>query len=104
MKTECTSRLTFLNPRTLIGFAVYATGLFLSVAPMSGVAAEDNVAAELSPSWVPTGSLVTARLRHTATVLPNGKVLVAGGNHGLALSSAELYDPATGTWAATGSH
>jgi hypothetical protein len=41
----------------------------------------------------------------TATLLPNGKVLVAGGfklNHG-ELSSAELYDPATGKWTYTGS-
>ncbi len=38
---------------------------------------------------------------HTATLLPNGQVLVAGGAPYLA--SAELYDPATGTWAATGS-
>ena len=58
----------------------------------------------IDPSWVPTGSLGTARSRHTATLLPNGKVLVAGGNNGgAALSSAELYDPATGTWTATGS-
>src|SRR5436190_2355296 len=58
----------------------------------------------IDPSWVPTGSLVTARSRHTATLLPNGKVLVAGGNHGhAASSSAELYDPATGTWTVTGS-
>src|SRR2546429_636629 len=57
----------------------------------------------IDPSWVPTGSVFTARSRHTATLLPNGKVLVAGGNNGPALSSAELYDPATGMWAATGS-
>src|SRR5438552_6698243 len=58
----------------------------------------------IDPSWVPTGSLGTARTRHTATLLPDGKVLVAGGNHGhAASSSAELYDPATGTWTATGS-
>ena len=37
-------------------------------------------------------------------MLPNGKVLVAGGDgdSGI-LTSAELYDPATGTWTATGS-
>src|SRR5437016_793336 len=46
-----------------------------------------------------TGSLNTARYFHTATLLPSGKVLVAGGP---ALASAELYDPASGTWATTG--
>ncbi len=48
--------------------------------------------------WSPTGSLATARYAHTATLLPNGKVLVAGGfNVSGYLSSAELYDPASGT-------
>ena len=50
------------------------------------------------PSWVPTGNLGTARAYHTATLLPNGKVLVAGGedNGGNGLSSTELYDPGLG--------
>jgi len=42
----------------------------------------------------------------TATLLQNGKVLVVGGNdqnNPLGLASAELYDPATGVWTATGS-
>jgi hypothetical protein len=52
-----------------------------------------------------TGSLGTARYDHTATLLPNGKVLVAGGtdNSFHAVTSAELYNPASGTWMATGS-
>src|SRR5690242_14469406 len=51
-----------------------------------------------------TGSLLTARYAHTATLLSNGKVLVAGGFGSSGdLASAELYDPATGTWTATGS-
>ena len=37
---------------------------------------------------------------HTATLLPNGKVLVVGGNGNPRI--AELYDPASGTWTATG--
>ncbi len=51
------------------------------------------------------GSLVTGRISHTATLLPNGKVLATGGqdNNSGALASAELYDPASGTWTATGS-
>src|SRR5205823_3175929 len=57
-----------------------------------------------SGTWAATGSLGAARCRHTATLLPNGKVLLAGGgNASNPLSSAELYDPATGNWSSTGS-
>ncbi|PYQ03333.1 MAG: hypothetical protein DMF82_13450 [Acidobacteria bacterium] len=45
--------------------------------------------------------MTVARTGHTATLLPNGKVLVTGGFG--ALASAELYDPATGMWTPTGS-
>jgi len=46
-----------------------------------------------------------ARESHTATLLPSGHVLVAGGGNmtGTAVASAELYDPTTGTWTMTGS-
>ena len=48
-------------------------------------------------AWTATGSLVTERYNHTATLLPNGKVLIVGGNTtGQPLDTAELYDPATG--------
>jgi uncharacterized repeat protein (TIGR03803 family) len=44
------------------------------------------------------------RWKHTATLLPNGKVIVAGGvNTDQILSGAELYDPARGEWTRTGS-
>ncbi len=55
--------------------------------------------------WTATGSMATPRFNHTATLLPNGQVLVAGGfEFGVGtLAGAELYDPATGMWRATGS-
>ena len=55
--------------------------------------------------WTVTGSMTSVRCAHTATLLPNGQVLVAGGNddNGNSLATAELYSPATGTWGATGS-
>jgi N-acetylneuraminic acid mutarotase len=55
-------------------------------------------------TWSNTGSLATARHSHTATLLSNGKVLVAGGESSTgAISGCELYDPSTGTWSSTGS-
>jgi hypothetical protein len=59
-------------------------------------------------SWITTGSMFQGRERSTATLLQNGQVLVAGGdyydgvNAGF-LTECELYDPAVGTWSATGS-
>ena len=52
-------------------------------------------------TWSPTGSMTTAHSSHTATLLANGLVLVAGGFDAGVI--AELYNPATGKWTATGS-
>jgi uncharacterized delta-60 repeat protein len=56
-------------------------------------------------TWTSAGDFVTgAHYLHTATLLPNGKVLVAGGISGASPQpSADLYDPAAGAWTATGS-
>ncbi len=49
--------------------------------------------------WTVTGSLAAGRWRHQMTLLPDGRVLVAGGRQGGAiLGSAEIYDPATGVF------
>ncbi len=56
-------------------------------------------------SWSMAASLATGREEHTATLLPNGRVLIAGGSdgRGKALASAEVYDPARNRWSPAGS-
>jgi len=49
-------------------------------------------------TFTPTGSMTTKRAQHIATLLPDGKVLIAGGRdvaNGALLTSTELYDPLT---------
>jgi hypothetical protein len=82
--------------------------LVLSVCIITGSSA---IAAN---TFTSTGSMLTTREGHTATLLKDGKVLVIGGMHWVklctircslqlsALASAELYDPATGKFTRTG--
>jgi hypothetical protein len=60
------------------------TALALALLILAAVLPQPSLA-----GWSPTGSLNIARAKHTATLLPNGKVLVVGG---YTLDSAELYD------------
>ena len=60
---------------------------------------------EPSPSWRYVGSMTYPRRQHTATLLPDGTVLVTGGTSSPgfndatgAVFSAELWDPVTETW------
>ncbi len=50
-------------------------------------------------AFTATGKMTTSRTRHTATLLADGRVLIAGGSPDL---SAEIYDPSRGTFEATG--
>jgi len=52
-------------------------------------------------TFIPTGSMTATRIRHTATLLSDGRVFIAGGD-GSGKASAELYDPATGTFSPAG--
>jgi hypothetical protein len=60
---------------------------------------------EQSGTWLMTQPLFDARLRHTATRLTSGGILVVGGFPSVffstLLSTAEIYDEGTGTWSGT---
>ena len=78
----------------------------LAPSPSASIAAD-------APAWTATGTMTVARIAHTATLLHDGTVLVVGGYDGegpptedaarIPLATAELYDPASGTWSAAGS-
>jgi hypothetical protein len=56
--------------------------------------------------FISAGNMGEARLGHTATLLPNGKVLIVGGTPSSlaqAMITAEIYDPTTGAFTSTGS-
>ena len=99
--------LTLLgNGKVLIAGGVYYTG----VIPYTAVAhylASAELYDPASRTFTLTGSLHTARSSQTATLLKNGNVLLAAGQNDGAnagyLSSAELYNPATGKFTVTGS-
>src|SRR5438132_1860268 len=80
-------------------FAALALFLIMVISAF-GIASSFAIAvADMPGAFTETGSMQTARANHTATLLPTGKVLVAGG---FQTASAELYDPLTRTFMMTG--
>ena len=80
------------------------TGLCWSPAAIgpSGHLTDAEIFDPATDSWSPAGSLSNARNRHTATLMPDGRVLAAGGeNDSGNVAIAELYDPDTDSWSAT---
>jgi hypothetical protein len=97
-------RSTMKSRKSLSTAAIGAAYLWIAmISVLPGLASADGV-------FVPTGSMTAKRVLPTATLLPNGQVLVVGGsaaadNFGTvpSLASAELYAPMTGMFSATGS-
>lgn len=87
------------------GRVLVVGGVDASNTPLSSAEIYDPTAG----SWTPTGSLTLGpRSIHTATLLNNGKVLIAGGSSqplpaSNALATAEIFDPTTSLFSSTSS-
>ena len=117
--TTAQSLGTFTSSGDMLHARVFHTATLLAdgrVLIAGGISAYAEVADALSSAelydpvagtFTETGRMTTPRCNHTATLLPNGKVLITGGairsvNSFQSFSSAEIYDPATGTFSAAG--
>jgi hypothetical protein len=74
---------------------VEAAHIVIATTNLAGTSATKRVTV-VPGIFTSTGNMTTQRSYHTATLLPNGKVLVVG------KSSADLYDPATGSFTLAG--
>jgi len=105
---------TLTTARALASSVELADGRTLLVGGVDGTGAVLATCEIYDPAqnaFVPTGNLVRGRAGHAITQLPDGRVLVAGGTSDLTdataaltnvLSSAEVWNPTTGTWTTTG--
>jgi len=103
--------MTMTTPRALHAAVALHDGRILicggtSNAYVGGVLETAESYDPIAGTFSPTGAMTTARQGHTATVLPNGQVLIAGGSRNIGfrseLASAEIYDPQTGNFRSIG--
>jgi hypothetical protein len=95
----------YTAPNTLGTYSVVATSVGDATASASAVVTIELPTSTATGNFTAIGNMTTARAAHTATLLGNGKVLIADGSGDgfQALASAEFYDPSTRSFAPTGS-
>jgi len=89
------------------GRVLIAGGLEVTVPPPGSPLPKLNTAEIFDPAtgqFTPTGNMLALRWKHSATLLANGKVLIAGGNGDgfCTIASTELFDPTSGTFSPAG--
>lgn len=104
---------TIRNSHTAVvlpsGGVLVAGGIGVCNSQVCNTLASAEIYSPTTGVWTPTGNMTSPRIGHTATLLPGGRVLVTGGcpstglpcSAGIALG-AEIYDPGTRKWTATG--
>src|SRR6185503_16057201 len=84
----------------LIGLSVFLSSTNVGPAPSHNATPTPHASAATAGAWIKVAPTTQDHKGYSATLLRDGRVLVAGGG---GLSSAEIFDPASRTWSPTGS-